>query len=147
MEHIKKQITDLLWSHATKAHGAGSCGELGDSFMAIDSDSFSDLANEILQNFEPKKCMPEGINSKEEHEEYLKAIGYEKHVKDLEHHKDTTVGLYATDKEPEKLFEEVFVNLIEEIGMDGEKTFSPMDYEYYRDMFNKGIKMLMFRIS
>ena len=147
MEQIKKQITDLLWSHATKAHGAGSCGELGDSFMAIDSDSFSDLANELLQNFEPKKCMPEGINSKEEHEEYLKAIGYEKYVKDLEHHKGTTVGLYATDKEPEKLFEEVFVNLIEEIGMDGNQTFSPMDYEYYRDMFNKGIKMLMFRIS
>ena len=147
METIKKQITDLLWSHATKAHGAGSCGELGDSFMAIDADYFSDIADELLQNFEPKKCIPEGINSKEEHEEYLKAIGYEKYVKDLEHHKDTTVGLYATDKEPEKLFEEVFVNLIEEIGMDGEKTFSPMDYEYYRDMFNKGIKMLMFRIS
>ena len=68
-------------------------------------------------------------------------------IKKLQHHKDTTVGLYATDKEPEKLFEEVFVNLIEEIGMDGNQTFSPMDYEYYRDMFNKGIKMLMFRIS
>ena len=147
MEEIKKQITDLLWSNATKAHGAGSCGELGDSFMAIDSDNFSDIADELLQNFEPKKCMPEGINSKEEHEEYLKAIGYEKYVKDLEHHKETTAGLYATDKEPEKLFEEVFVNLIEEIGMDGEKTFSPIDYEYYRDMFNKGIKLLMFRIS
>ncbi len=119
MEQIKKQITDLLWSHAAKAHGAGSCGELGDSFMAIDSDSFSDIANEL----------------------------YEKLIKQLQHHKDTTVGLYATDKAPEKLFEEVFVNLIEEIGMDGEKTFSPMDYEYYRDMFNKGIKMLMFRIS
>lgn len=147
MSKFKKQITDLLWSHATKVHGAGSCGELGDSFMAIDADSFSDLADELLQNFEPKKCMPEGINSKEEHEEYLKAIGYEKYVKDLQHHKDTTVGLYATDKEPEKIFEEVFVNLIEEIGMDGNKTFSPMDYEYYRDMFNKGIKLLMFRIS
>ena len=68
-------------------------------------------------------------------------------IKELQHHKDTTVGLYAIDKEPEKIFEEIFVNLIEEIGMDGKKTFSAMDYEYYRDMFNKGIKLLMFRIS
>jgi len=100
---IKKQITDLLWSRATEAHGKGSCGELGDSFMAIDSDSFSDLADELLQNFEPKKCMPEGINSKEEHEEYLKAIGYEKYIKGLEHHKDTTTGLYAIDFDPKEL--------------------------------------------
>jgi len=98
MEQIKKQITDLLWLHATKAHGAGSCGELGDSFMAIDSDYFSDIAEKLLQNFEPKKCMPEGINSKEEHEEYLKAIGYEKYVKDLEHFKDSSIGLNVTDK-------------------------------------------------
>ena len=146
MEQIKKQITDLLWSYATRAHGAGSCGELGDSFMAIDSDSFSDIADELLQKFEPKKCMPEEINSKEEHEEYLKLIGYEKYVKDLQHHKDTTIGLYATDKQPEKIFDEIFVNLIEGIGMDGNKTFSPMDYEYYRDMFNKGIRLIMFQI-
>ena len=76
MEQIKKQITDLLLSHAITAHTAGSCGELGYSFMAIDSDSFSDVADELLQNFEPKKCMPDDINSKEEHEEYLKVIGY-----------------------------------------------------------------------
>jgi len=70
-----------------------------------------------------------------------------KQITELQHYKDTTVGLYATDKIPEKLFEEVFVNLIEEIGMDGEKTFSPMDYEYYRDMFNRGMKLIMWRIS
>ena len=98
MEQIKKQITDLLWSYATKVHGAGSCGELGDSFMAIDADSFSDIADELLQNFEPKKCMPDDINSKKEHEEYLKAIGYEKYVKDLQHFKDSSVGLNVTDK-------------------------------------------------
>jgi hypothetical protein len=39
MEQIKKQITDLLWSHVTKVNKAGSCGELGDSFMAIDADT------------------------------------------------------------------------------------------------------------
>ena len=51
--------------------------------------------------------MPEGINSKEEHEEYLKAIGYEKYIKGLEHHKDTTVGLYAFDKEFDSIFENI----------------------------------------
>ena len=107
MEQIKKQITDLLWSHATKAHGAGSCGELGDSFMAIDADSFSNIADELLQNLEPKKCMPEGINSREEHEQYLKDIGYEKYVKELQHHKDTTVGFYAFDKEWDSIFENI----------------------------------------
>lgn len=55
MEEIKKQIMDLLWKNATKAHGAGSCGELGDSFMAIDADCFSDLANEILKILSQKK--------------------------------------------------------------------------------------------
>jgi len=104
MEQIKKQITDLLLANSTKVHAAGSCGELGDSFMAIDSDCFSELADKILQNFEPKKCMPEGISSKEEHERYLKDIGYEKYVKDLEHHKDTTVGLYSFDQELDTIF-------------------------------------------
>ena len=98
MEQIKKQLTDLLWTNTTKVHGAGSCGELGDSFMAIDADCFSDLADEILQNFEPKKCLPDGINSKEEHEQYLNDIGYEKYVKVLEHFKDSSVGLNVTDK-------------------------------------------------
>jgi hypothetical protein len=116
---IKKQITALLSSYASKAHTSGSCGELGDSFMAIDSDNFSDIADELYENI----------------------------IKQVQHHKETTIGLYATDKEPDKLFEEVFVNLIEEIEMDGNKTFSAVDYEYYRDIFNKGIKLLMWRIS
>jgi len=30
------------------------------------------------ERLEPKYCMPDGINSQEEHEEYLKAIGYKK---------------------------------------------------------------------
>jgi hypothetical protein len=66
--------------------------------MAIDADSFSDIADEILQNFEPKKCMPDGIKSKKEHKAYLKAIGYEKYMKDLQHFKDSSVGLNVTDK-------------------------------------------------
>ena len=31
-----------------------------------------------LDGFDNKYCMPDNINSKEEHEEYLKAIGYKK---------------------------------------------------------------------
>jgi membrane peptidoglycan carboxypeptidase len=67
--------------------------------------------------------------------------------KELQEYKERTIGLYATDKNPETIFEEVFVHLIEEIGMDGEKTFAPMDYDYYKEFFNKGIKLLMWRIS
>jgi len=48
-------------------------------------------------------CMPDNINSKKEHDEYLKAIGYEKHVKMLQHHYDTTIGLWAFDCDPKEL--------------------------------------------
>ena len=68
-------------------------------------------------------------------------------LKQLQHFKDTSSGLYATDKKPEALFEEIFVHLIDKIGMDGEKTFSPMDYKYYNEFFKKGINLLMWRIS
>jgi len=102
MEQLKKDITDLLNKSKETAYYKGSCGELGDSFQAIDVDYFADIVNDIAKivknNYEPKKCMPEGINSKEEHEEYLKAIGYEKYVKDLQHFKDSSVGLNVTDK-------------------------------------------------
>jgi acetylglutamate kinase len=107
----------------------------------------------LVENQETCKIGSDGDYSQEQcvfavdFENIAKQIANDLKIKELQHHKDTTVGLYATDKEPEQLFEEIFVHLIEKIGMDGEKTFSAMDYEYYRDMFNKGIKMLMFRIS
>lgn len=74
-------------------------------------------------------------------------IEHSKMIEDLEHFKQNHVGLNATDKEPDKIFEEIFVHLIEKIGMDGEKTFSAVDYEYYKEFFNKGIKLLMWKIS
>ena len=102
MEQFKKDITEILSKSIETAYYKGSPGELGDSFQTIDVDSFTDIVNDIAKvvenNYEPKKCMPEGINSKEEHEEYLKAIGYEKYVKDLQHFKDSSVGLNVTDK-------------------------------------------------
>jgi len=48
-------------------------------------------------------CMPDNINSKEEHDEYLKAIGYEKHVKMLQYFYDTYVDTYAIDFDPKEL--------------------------------------------
>ena len=62
-------------------------------------------------------------------------------IKQLTHHKDTTVGLYATDKEPDKIFE-LIMNTI-----DGDKCMSAMDYDYYKNIFDTEIKKLMFRIS
>ncbi len=43
-------------------------------------------------------CMPDNISSKADHEQYLKDIGHDKYIRRLEHHKDTTVGLWATDR-------------------------------------------------
>jgi len=68
-------------------------------------------------------------------------------LKKLEHHEATTVGLYATDKVPADLFRIIFFDMIDEIGMDGEKTFSPVDFEYYESYFKKGINKLMFQIT
>jgi len=61
--------------------------------------------------------------------------------------KETLQGLYVTDKKPEDLFRNIFVELIDKIGMDGEKTFSSVDFEYYEYYFNKGIKLLMWQIT
>ena len=79
MEEIKKQIIALMNKSADKVHSAGSCGELGDSFQALDADCFSDVANEI----------------------------YENHIKNLQHYRDEKFALWHTDKEPNKLFETV----------------------------------------
>lgn len=62
MEQIKKQITDLLWSYATKSHGAGSCGELGGSFMAIDADNFCDIADELISKLDIKELFTANKN-------------------------------------------------------------------------------------
>jgi hypothetical protein len=131
---FKKKVSQLFLKKIDTTYLKGSCGELGESVKTIDYDYLNELVNEISDivsaDYEPKKCIPDA-----------------KYVKDLEHFKDTTIGLYVTDKEPELLFEEIFVHLIEKIGMDGEKTFSAMDYDYYRGYFNKGIKLLMWEIS
>lgn len=118
--------------------------------------SKGEIKNEIIDYVFKTYIQPMDKNSEGEQcsnydwndsKDMIEDIAEKLNLKELQHHRDTTVGLYATDKEPEKIFEEIFVNLIEEIEMDGEKTFSALDYEYYRDMFNKGIKLLMFKIK
>jgi len=106
MEQLKKQILHLLEENTTNE--TSSTGTTGERIIyAPYNEIVDDIIKMVSDNFEPKKCMPDGINSKEEHEEYLKAIGYEKYVKDLQHHKDTTVGLYAFDKEIDEIFENI----------------------------------------
>lgn len=48
MEALKTKILEILNSESETLHGAGSCGELGDSFQAINSDSYPDIADKIL---------------------------------------------------------------------------------------------------
>ena len=55
MEQIKKQIINILWKSADKVHGAGSCGELGDSFEAIDSCLFDAIAEELISKLDIKE--------------------------------------------------------------------------------------------
>lgn len=106
MEKLKKQILHLLEENTIDE--TSSTGTTGERIIYAPYNYIvEDIIKMVSDNFEPKKCMPEGINSKEEHEEYLKAIGHEKYVKDLQYHKDTTVGLYAFDKEIDKVFENI----------------------------------------
>lgn len=118
----------------------GSYGELGEPVKTIDYDHLNDLVNEIAEivanDFEPKKCMPDGINSKEDHEEYLKAIGYEKYVKNLEHFKENHVGVYAFDKELDSIFENI-------PNKEGCKT----SVEAYLVQQIKYLQSIVFRIS
>jgi hypothetical protein len=83
MEELRKQILELLEQNTIDE--TSSTGTTGERIIyAPYNDIIEDIIKMVSDNFEAKKCMPDGINSKEEHEEYLKAIGYEKYIKDLE---------------------------------------------------------------
>lgn len=137
---FKRKVSELFLKRIDTTYLKGSCGELGESVKTIDYDYLNDLVNEIIEivsdNFEPKKCMPDGINSKEEHDEYLKAIGYEKYVKDLEHFKDVHVGLYVVDKMIDDIFTDTPL----------EKDCKTVVEAYLVQQF-KRLKSLMWRIS
>jgi hypothetical protein len=108
---FKKKVSKLLLAKIETTYQKGSCGELGEPIKTISYYHLNDLVNEISEiladDFEPKKCMPDGINSREDYEEYLKDIGYEKYVKNLEYFKENHVGLYAFTKELGTIFENI----------------------------------------
>ena len=135
MEQLKKQILALLEENTTDERS--STGTTGERIIYA---PYNDIVEYIIKivsdNFEPKKCMPDGINSKKEHEEYLKAISYEKYVKDLQHHKDTTVGLFAFDKELDNIFENI-------PNKEGCKT----SVEAYLVQQIEYLKSIVFRVS
>lgn len=93
-----------------------------------------ELANDIYEDYKKGMC------------EWGDAFGIvemileKSHNKELQHHKDTTIGLYCTDKEPNKLFE-IVMNTI-----DGEPCLSAIDYEYYKNIFDTKLSELMFRL-
>jgi hypothetical protein len=55
MEEIKKKIVEILWNSSNTVHGQGSCGELGDSFKALDADLFNEVADELISKLDIKE--------------------------------------------------------------------------------------------
>ena len=55
MEEIKKKIVEILWKSAKNVSGKGSCGELGDSFMALHADLFDDVADGLINQLDIKE--------------------------------------------------------------------------------------------
>lgn len=60
------KIENLLFENYTELEDVASREAIRKESLTIEDDE------------KGKYCMPDGINSKEEHEEYLKAIGYKK---------------------------------------------------------------------
>lgn len=48
MKQIKDKIIELLNNNTITCYGRGSCGELGDSFEAIEGEDISSVAEEIV---------------------------------------------------------------------------------------------------
>lgn len=87
-----------IWEALCKVLPIDDYGTLiqGDEVHKIVFNTKSEI--ELQRGDAEPPCMPDGINSKEEHDEYLRAIGYDRYIKNLELHKSVTTGLYATDK-------------------------------------------------
>lgn len=49
MDSLKDKIIKILYDNSATSYGRGSCGELGDSYLSVDADSFNDVANEIIE--------------------------------------------------------------------------------------------------
>lgn len=62
MEDLKKKIIDLLNNSTEDLYCKGSCGELGESCKAIDSELFNKLTDEIIELIENKPSFEDACN-------------------------------------------------------------------------------------
>lgn len=107
MEAIKKQIIEILWKSAEKVYSAGSCGELGDSFQAVDSDLFSVVADELLSKLDIKLLFSANKN------DFDKAV--EPAIRFLLKHRDPHTKIYIDYSGAELLQGQMVHNLDNEI--------------------------------
>jgi hypothetical protein len=63
-EEIKKKIVEILYESADTVYGKGSCGELGDSFKALDADLFNEVADELINQLDIKERKTRNENAK-----------------------------------------------------------------------------------
>jgi len=89
----------------------------------------------------------ESVSVEQKDERNLFMLGYQaailehsKEIEDLQHFKDSSTGLFATDKFPSEIFKLIITNI------DGEKTMSAVDYEYYKQIFDTELTKLLFRL-
>lgn len=94
-EKLINEIVGILHKDAGTMYTKGSCGELGEEYLALSEDYFGDVAESISGLIEaitdpenqPNQfgidinatyCMPDEVVDKETHEQYLKDIGINK---------------------------------------------------------------------
>lgn len=73
----------------------------------------------LKEEVEKQYCMPDEVNTKEEHEQYLKDIGYDKYIQELKDFKEKYEGKFILPKAPFEILE-MFINHV------GEKDFDMM---------------------
>lgn len=91
----------------------------------------------LKEEVEKQYCMPDEINSKEEHEQYLKDIGYDKYIQELKDFKEKYKGKFILPKAPFEILE-MFINHV------GEKDFDMMvsDGETLSEEFGSWLKLV-----
>ena len=63
------------------------------------------LENEFQEWIDSKNgsLLPDEVDTKDEHEQYLKDIRYDEYIKKIQHFYDSSIGLWAFDCEPKEL--------------------------------------------
>lgn len=80
LDNVEIEIKEVFESHAdrTKYNGKKELLIRWQKDENLDNQISDFVENVKVDNEEFKYCMPDDINSKEEHDEYLKAIGFKK---------------------------------------------------------------------